>query len=86
MRQEAEVYKQQLELERLKQELISLRGNPNKPLLPQIGMEGYPRNISPNHESKKTVSSFSSTFISETVVQTQDITYDENLFLVNLQV
>ena len=63
MRQEAEVCKQQLELERLKQELISLRGNPNKPLLPQIGMEGYPRNISPNHESKKTVSSFSSTYL-----------------------
>ena len=58
MRQEAEVYKQQLELERLKQELMSLRGHPNKPLLPQIGVEGYPVNISPNHENKKTVSSF----------------------------
>lgn len=63
MRQEAEVYKQQLELERLRQELISLRGHPNKPLLPQIGMQGYPRNISPIHENKEPVSSFSTRYL-----------------------
>jgi len=36
MRQETEYYRQQLELENIRQELRTLRGSPNKPVLPSI--------------------------------------------------
>lgn len=39
MRQEAEMYRQQLELERLRHELMSLRGHPDRPFLPHIGAQ-----------------------------------------------
>ncbi|XP_057300054.1 uncharacterized protein LOC130630543 [Hydractinia symbiolongicarpus] len=39
MRQEAEIYRQQLELERLRHELMSLRGHPDRPVLPHIGAQ-----------------------------------------------
>ena len=53
MRQEAEMYRQQLELERLRQELFSLRGNPNKMVLPYIGSQQYQNQVSqPLYASK----------------------------------
>ena len=47
MRQEAEIYRQQLELERLKYELHSLRGNPVHqvlPSIPAVNMQPAPAN------------------------------------------
>ena len=38
MRQETEYYRQQLELEHLRQQLSTLRGNATKQVLPRIGM------------------------------------------------
>ena len=43
MREEAELYRQQLELEHLRYELNSLRGHPSKPILPLIGTQQYPQ-------------------------------------------
>ena len=46
MRQETEYYRQQLELENLRQELRTLRGSPHKPVLPSIagGMSHFGNN------------------------------------------
>lgn len=45
MRHETEYYRQQLELEHIRQQLYCLRGNPAKPVLPGIGGTGFQQQL-----------------------------------------
>lgn len=64
MRQEAEMYRQQLEVEHLRYELNSLRGHPSKPILPLIGSQ----HVGSHHQQQ---------MINHDVVNTQNDLYQK---------